>query len=599
MAVLSVATAALAATIVPDSESIRKKARYYYLEGVRNAAEGRDSEALEYFKKAYLVDSTYSEAANSYGTLRYWTYTDTLQTPYEKEKSLDMMRKFVEEYPADITESLVYAFAAERTDSASTEGIRIYERLSSLYPTDPRIILKLAEAYERAGRFDDAISTFTRMEGKNGKNEQISTNKIGLMLQKGDTLQALAEADALMASNPREPEFKILKGNLYEVIGDKDSTLAYYLEAEKLNPEYGAAKLALANFYKDQGDSVAYDNKVYEALLTEDFQMEEKLQILGQYLQTLMNEKNNTQRGDHLFNVLMDQYPHEPEMIELAARYSAAKSDFAAASQYIGYAIDQDPENPGFWEMMMRFQYLDDKPKEAMSTYLKAKETIGEEVLDHDDNMKLLYAAAAATAKEYQKAIDTYADMIHKIAPSLPLTDSITDKGALSSLTYDNLIALNSLYQMLGDTYYQEKNTELTFKAYDNAMFFVPDNPLTLNNYAYFLTETGGDLDKALDYSTKAIQADGENPTFLDTYAWVLFKKKEYAKALEYQQKAIEAAEKNGEDLAAEYFHHLGDILFMNHKPTEALENWEKALKLEPENELLKKKVAHKTFFFE
>lgn len=599
MALLSLATAALAATIVPDNESVRKKARYYYLEGVKSASEGRDSEAMEYFKKAYLIDSTYSEAANSYGTLRYWTYTDTLQTPYEKKKSLAMMRQFVEEYPADITESLVYAFAAERTDTASGEGIRIYERLSSLYPSDPRILGKLAEAYEGVGRFDDALSALTRMEGKNGKTDQISTYKIGLMLQKGDTVQALAEADELLASNPRDPEFRILKGNLYEVIGDKDSTLFYYSQAEKISPEYGAAKLALANFYKEQGDSVAYDNKIYEALLTEDFQMEEKLQILGQYLQTLMNEKNNTLRGDHLFNVLMEQYPHEPEMIELAARYSAAKSDFAAASQYIGYAIDQDPENPGYWEMMMRFQLLDDKPKEAMSTYLKAKKTIGEEMPENDDSMRLLYAAAATNAKDYQTAVDTYAGMIHDIAPSLPLTDSITDKGALATLTYDNLITLSNLYQMLGDTYYQEKKTDLTFKAYDNAMFFVPDNPLILNNYAYFLTETRGDLDKAFEYSSKAIQADGENPTFLDTYAWVLFNKKEYAKALEYQQKAIELAEKNGEELAAEYYHHYGDILFMNHKPTEAVENWEKALKLEPENELLKKKVSHKTFFFE
>ena len=31
----------------------------------------------------------------------------------------------------------------------------------------------------------------------------------------------------------------------------------------------------------------------------------------------------------------------------------------------------------------------------------------------------------------------------------------------------------------------------------------------------------------------------------------------------------------------------------------EALEYWKEALKLEPENELLKKKVKHKTYFYE
>ena len=594
---MSLSVVALA--VNPDSDANRKKARYYYLEGARKAAEGRNSEAVEYYKKAYLIDSTYSEAANSYGTLRFWTYTDTLQSEPERRKSLAMMRSFVDAYPADLTESLIYGYASESVDTLSREGIRVYERLDSLYPADARILLKLAESYDRLGRFDDAIGAFDKLEGKNGKTAQISLSKISLMLQKGDTLRAVDEATALVESNPREPSFRILKGNLYEVMGENDSTLAYYRQAEDLSPQNGSAKLALANYFKERGDSVAYDNKVYEALLTEDFEMEDKLSILGEYLQTLFREKNNTQRGDHLFNVLMEQYPHEPAMLELAARYSAAKEEYDAASQYVGYAIDQDPGNPGYWEMLMRFKYLDDKPKEAMAAFKKAEESIGEEVMDHADSMRLLYAAAATAAGEYETALATYGDMIHKIAPDLPLTDSISDRSALASLTYDNLVALNSLYQMMGDTYYQQKLTDLTFRAYDNAIFFIPDNPLTLNNYAYFLTETGGDLDKALEYSTKAIQADGENPTFLDTYAWVLFKRKDFKQALEYQRKAIEIAEKEGDSLSAEYYHHLGDILFMNHQPDEALKNWEKALKLEPENALLKKKVSHKTFFFE
>ncbi|MDE6008084.1 MAG: tetratricopeptide repeat protein [Muribaculaceae bacterium] len=594
---LSLAT--LAAAFNPDEDANRKKARYYYLEGVKKAAEGRNAEALEYYKKAYLIDSTYSEAANSYGMQRFWMYTETLQTGAEKAKSLSMMRNFVENYPGDINESLIYGFSSENTDTVPTEALRVYQRLDSLFPGDSRVLLKLAESYDKLGRFDDAIGIFNRMEGKDGKTAQLSLHKISLMLQKGDTVAAIDEVTDLVASNPREPSFRILKGNLYEVIGNNDSTLHYYRQAEEMSPQNGAAKMALANFYKEQGDSVAYDNKIYEALLTEDFELEDKLSIMGEYLQTLFTEKNDKQRGDYLFNVLMEQYPHESSMLELAARYSAAKGAFAEASQYISYAIDQDPTNMGFWEMLMRFQYLDEKPKEALATFIRAKESTPEEDKELPDSMKLLYAAAATAAEEYDKAIDTYADMIHQISPSLPLTDSITDKKALASLTYDNLMALNSLYQMLGDTYYQMKKPDLTFRVYDNALFFNPESPLTLNNYAYFLTETGGDLDKAYNYITKAIQADGENPTFLDTYAWVLFKRKEFGKALEYQKKALEILEKSEEEVSAEYYHHLGDILFMNHEPEEALKNWEKALKLEPENALLKKKVAHKTFFFE
>jgi hypothetical protein len=37
----------------------------------------------------------------------------------------------------------------------------------------------------------------------------------------------------------------------------------------------------------------------------------------------------------------------------------------------------------------------------------------------------------------------------------------------------------------------------------------------------------------------------------------------------------------------------------MTGEPDKALEYWEKALKLEPDNELLAKKVKYKTFFYE
>ena len=49
---------------------------------------------------------------------------------------------------------------------------------------------------------------------------------------------------------------------------------------------------------------------------------------------------------------------------------------------------------------------------------------------------------------------------------------------------------------------------------------------------------------------------------------------------------------------SAEIFHHAGDIYFMAGEPEQALDFWEKALKLDPDNELLKKKVNHKTYFY-
>ena len=589
---LLAATAFATAGVVADNTEPRKKARYYYLEGARRQAENDHVAAYEYFKKAYATDPTYEEAAGAYGMNRLMVKTDTLQSGVELLRSLEYMRKFVDAYPADKNEALSYAYVAGRLDTIG-EAIRVYERLDSLYPASDMTLLQLADAYMAAHDTDKAINALDRYETAQGKSPQVALKKMSFMLSAGDTVGAVNEATALIDYNRNEPSFRILKGNLYEVIGDNDSTLAYYRQAEEISPDNGSVKMALANYYKNIGDSVAFDNKMYEALLSEDFVLEEKVAFLEEYLQSLLNDKSDTGRGDHLFSVLKEQYPHEPEVLDLAARYSGAKGDYRDAEEQIGYAIDLDPTNVAYWGQLMRYQLADERGKDAMATYHRAMEHI-----EIPEGIKLMYASAATTEKDFKEAEKTYGELIHASNKDLPLTDPVTDTKFRASLNFEGLTRISSLYTMLGDMYYAAEDLDKTFKAYDNSLFFYATNPLTLNNYAYFLTENGGDLDKALEMSSKALDQDPENEIYLDTYAWILFKKKDYKEALEYQTRAVETAELAGEP-AAEYYHHLGDIYFMNHQPEEAVRSWEKALKLEPDNALLKKKVSHKTFFFE
>lgn len=579
-----------ATTTAPD----RAKARYFYLEGAKHQASDNQPEAYEYYKKAYLSDTTYSEAALAYGMMRLMIQTDSMQSEPELMKSLGMIRSFVDDYPEDFYESRTYAYLSSRLGKID-ETIRIYERLDTLDPGESLTLLNLADAYMVAKQPKKALSTLDRFEKKEGISRELSLKKMGYMLSEGDTLGAVSEADRLISSNPREASFWVLKGLLYQELGNNDSTLAAYSRAEEISPDNGPVKISLAEYYKNTGDSVKYDAKLYEALLSEDFELGDKLSLLSDYLQTLLDGRSDTSRGDHLFSVIQSQYPHEPEVLDLAARYSAAKGDYADAIGQIGYALDLDPTKLSYWAQLMRYQLMAEKGKDAMATYEKAKEHV-----EMTDAVKILYASAAAEEKEYEIAEKVYADLIHEINPDLPLTDSITDSRFRNSLTYDGLAAISSYYNLLGDMYYSSGDLDKTYKAYDNSLYFYPENPLALNNYAYFLAENGGDLERAEEMSLKCIEQVPDNETYLDTYAWILFKRKDYKEALEYMQKAIDAAtENNGDPDHAEFFSHYGDILFMNHQPDEAVENWKKALKLDPENSLLKKKIEHKTFFYE
>jgi len=73
------------------------------------------------------------------------------------------------------------------------------------------------------------------------------------------------------------------------------------------------------------------------------------------------------------------------------------------------------------------------------------------------------------------------------------------------------------------------------------------------------LSLDGGDLDKAERMSGRVVEHFPNNATYLDTHAWVLFKKGEYILAKFYMESAI----KNGGEDNATLLEHYGDILFM------------------------------------
>lgn len=573
-------------------DDVRQKARYYYLEGVDFQTQGNNAAAYELYKRAYRLDSTYAEAASAYGSMRLMADGDSLRTKEARQESLELMRTFVDRYPDDQNESRFYAFAAARTGNLP-EAVRVYKRTAGRFPKNTDLLVELADVYMASDSIDRAIESLSAFEKVEGSSPQLSLRKISYLLSKNDTVRAMAEARSMLSANPTASPYWILMGNLFDVVSQPDSALKYYKLAEEMSPRSGSAKMALANYYRQQGDSVAYDAKIYEALLCEEYGLEEKTNLLAEYLQTLISEKNDTARGDYLFGVLKEQYPHEPFVLDLSARYNAAKGNYGAAAESISYAIDMEPDNDAFWGQLMTYQIQAERYKDAVVTYERA-----EAYFAPTEGLDLLRASALSMDSAWNEAIEAFGKLIHRVNVTLPLTDSITDKAVINHLEYEDLARLSTYYQLMGDAYYQRGDLEQSFIAYGNSLLFMPDNAATLNNYAYFLVENGGDLERAYHMSLDAITQEPDNSTYLDTFAWILFKRQEYAEALEHQKKAVEKAEEEN-NVSAELYEHYGDILFMNSKPDQAVECWEKALKLAPGKELLKRKVTHKTFFYE
>lgn len=567
------------AVLTRTDSAERAKARYYYTAGEVEQARGNDAEAYEYFKRAYESDTTYAEAAMAYGMQRLYIPIDTLQTPTELNRSLAMMRKFVDEYPGDIHESQVYGFINGQVGNTA-EAVRVLDRAYELHPQTSSILTQLSDVYAKAGNIDDAVEALNRYERQAGMSPTLTTRKVSLLLANKDTVGSLSEISRLVASDLTNSGYLILKGNVLDILQMPDSAVVYYNRAEQLDPESSGAKLALADYYRQTGDSVAYDNKMYEVMLCADLDLDQKVELVANYLQGLITNKQETKRGDHLFDVLRTQYPHEPRVLDLAARYSAAKQNYKEAEEEISYAIDRDPANVTYWGQLMTYQAAANEPERALETYEKAKQHI-----EPDNQLKLYYASVATTAKRYDLASQVYRQMIDEINPGLNVDSKIKLSDLRKSITMSQLSMLSSLVASLGDMCHEQGDTAKAYLMYENAITLDDTNNMARNNYAYFMSEDGGDLDKALEMSEKSLTGDdAENPTYLDTYAWINFLKGNYEKAEEMQIKAVEAQEKSNYK-SPELYDHLGDIFEKKGDIEAAVEAWQKAAQIYVDNE--------------
>ena len=105
------------------------------------------------------------------------------------------------------------------------------------------------------------------------------------------------------------------------------------------------------------------------------------------------------------------------------------------------------------------------------------------------------------------------------------------------------------------------------FIHYDRALLYDPANLLAMNNCAYYLACENRDLDRAEQLSYRCITEEPDNATSLDTYAWILYRKLDYAEARRYIDRALE----KDPEPSAELMEHAGDIYFMNQLPEQAL----------------------------
>ena len=155
-------------------------------------------------------------------------------------------------------------------------------------------------------------------------------------------------------------------------------------------------------------------------------------------------------------------------------------------------------------------------------------------------------------------------------------TIAIDELKKAEILAGENKEFLVQVLTMRADVYYRMKDYLKAFETFETALKTDNTDLTVINNYAYYLAEQNTNLKEA-EMAKRVIEKDKINPTFLDTYGWVLYKRGKLREAEEIMEKAIEL----GKNSDAVMYEHLGYILKKQKNCTEAIRNWNIALKLD------------------
>jgi tetratricopeptide (TPR) repeat protein len=113
-----------------------------------------------------------------------------------------------------------------------------------------------------------------------------------------------------------------------------------------------------------------------------------------------------------------------------------------------------------------------------------------------------------------------------------------------------------------------------------------PDHAHAYNALGYTFADRNIRLDEARTLIEKALTLMPEDPHILDSMGWVLFRQKDYPRALELLRKAY--AMRPEVEIAA----HLGEVLWAAGQTEEARKLWREARTREPENTTLRETLA-------
>lgn len=449
----------------------------------------------------------------------------------------------------------------------------LLEKMVTRFPSKQDPLFSLLDIYSRQEKYNDVISTLNRLEKRLGKNEQLSMEKFRIYLQMKDDKKAFQEIESLVQEYPMDMRYQVILGDVYLQNGKKQEAYDAYQKVLAVEPDNPMALFSMASYYEQTGQKELYQQQLDTLLLNKKVTSDTKISVMRQVIAE--NEQSSAKDSTQviaLFDRMMKQDMDDPQIPMLYSQYLLSKNMEQEAVPVLEQVVDLDPTNKAARLMLVSAAVKKEDYKQIIKVCEPGIEAT-------PDALELYYYLAIAyhQAEQGDSVLSVCNRALEHITPD-------TRKEVISDF-----------YSIMGDIYHTKKQMTEAYAAYDSALVYNPSNIGALNNYAYYLSVERRDLDKAEEMSYKTVKAEPNNSTYLDTYAWILFEKGNYAEARIY----IDNAMKNDGEKSDVVVEHCGDIYFMTGDAEGALKYWKKALEMGSESKTLKQKIEKKKYIAE
>lgn len=447
------------------------------------------------------------------------------------------------------------------------KAIDTYERLYQAHRDRDDVVAILVRLYGRQKKYDKMLDAIRRLEEMDGQSDQLSLMRMNAYEMKGDAKGAYNTLKALADSHPNDPNFKLMLGNWLMQHKRMQEAYDIYSGVLKSEPDNAMAQSCLYDYYNGSGQDALAKDMMNRLLFGKETPQETRVQFLRNAIQQNESTGGDSTNVVELFRKVQAVVPRDTTVAQLkAAYYTLRKFPKDSIDNALAQLIQLQPDNAD-----ARVQLIQDKWASQDWKEIAALSEPG--MLYNPDFLPFYFFTGLS--RYYLK----------------------DDKGALDALRkgtafindQSNTAIVAEIYSIMGEIYSANDLKKEAYAAYDSCLQYDPGNIGTLNNYAYYLSVDGVDLDRAEKMSAKAIAAEPKNATYLDTYAWILYRLGRYADAKIYIDQTLKFV--SDSTSSNTLYEHAADIYAALGDYGSAASFCEKAVKQGGDAKALEKKI--------